>query len=198
MINNQQNEWTKRQTFNPDTLVLRSTDGNNVTVNARPGRPGDEEVTLPVAGTIVGFALSASNTNQVISTTSATVAFQADAPGNNGIERILNEFHIAKAGYYIILVEIHVEQLTNSNTLKCWVEANNVAVPYAGTTIETKTQGDVASTMFLANHKVEAGEVIRVRALCSAVNGAQFSALPALNGAPPIAGIIISFVGYLT
>ena len=198
IVNRIQNAWTRRQLFNPDTLVLHSVDGNNVTVNARPGRTGDEVVTLPVAGTIVGFALSASNTSQTISNAATTVAFQTDAPGNNGVERIVNEFHIAKAGYYIILVEIHVEQLANSNILKCWVEANNVAIPYAGTTIEIKTQGDVASTMFLANHKAVDGEVVRVRALCSAANGAQFSALPAAGGAPPIAGIIISFIGYLT
>ena len=198
MINNQQNEWTKRQTFNPDTLVLRSTDGHNVTVNARPGRPSDEEVTLPVAGTIVANALFGSNTNQTISNAVATVAFQTDSPTNIGVNRVVNEFTLVKAGYYVILVEIHVEQGANSNVLKVWAEADNVAINYAGTTVEAKQSGDVIATIFLATHKAAAGEKVRVRALSSVANGAIFSAIAAAGGAPPIAGIIISFVGYLT
>ena len=198
MINNAQNEWTKRQTFNPDTLVLRSTDGKNVTVNARPGRPADEVVTLPVAGTVVGNALFGSNTNQTISTTPVTVAFQTDSPTNNNINRVANEFTLVNAGYYVVLVEIHVEQAANSNVLKVWAEANNVAINFAGTTVEAKQSGDVIATMFLATHKAAAGEVVRIRALSSAVNGTIFSAIPAAGGAPPIAGIIISFIGYLT
>ena len=198
MINNTQNEWTKRQTFNPDTLVLRSTDGKNVTVNARSGRPSDEVVTLPVVGTIVGQALFGSNTNQIISTTPVTVAFQTDSPTNNGIDRVVNEFTLVNAGYYVILVEIHVEQAANSNVLKVWAEANNVAINFAGTTVEAKQSGDVIATMFLATHKAAAGEVVRIRALSSVANGAILSAIPAAGGAPPIAGIIISFIGYLT
>ena len=198
MINNAQNEWTKRQTFNPDTLVLRSTDGKNVTVNARSGRPADEIVLLPVAGTIVGQALFGSNTNQTISTTPVTVAFQTDSPTNNGINRVANEFTLVNAGYYVILVEIHVEQAANSNVLKVWAEANNVAINFAGTTVEAKQSGDVIATMFLATHKAAAGEVMRIRALASVANGAILSAIPAAGGAPPIAGIIISFTGYLT
>jgi len=198
VINNQQNEWTKRQTFNPDTLVLRSADGKNVTVNARTGRPADEVVTLPVAGTIVANALFGSNTNQTISNVVATVAFQTDSPTNNNINRIGNEFTLVNAGYYVILVEIHVEQGVNSNVLKVWAEADNVAINFAGTTVEAKQSGDVIATMFLATHKAAAGEVVRIRALSSVVNGAIFSAIPAAGGAPPIAGIIISFVGYLT
>ena len=198
MINNAQNEWTKRQTFNPDTLVLRSTDGKNVTVNARSGRPADEVVTLPVAGTVVGQALFGSNTNQTISTTPVTVAFQTDSPTNININRVVNEFTLVNAGYYVILVEIHVEQAANSNVLKVWAEANNVAINFAGTTVEAKQSGDVIATMFLATHKAAAGEVMRIRALANVANGAILSAIPAAGGAPPIAGIIISFTGYLT
>jgi len=198
VINNQQNEWTKRQTFNPDTLVLRSADGKNVTVNARTGRPADETVTLPVAGTIVANALFGSNTNQTISNVPVTVAFQTDSPTNIGVNRVVNDFTLVKAGYYVILIEIHVEQGANSNVLKVWAEADNVAINFAGTTVEAKQSGDVIATMFLATHKAAAGEVVRVRALSSVVNGAIFSAIPAAGGAPPIAGIIISFVGYLT
>ena len=198
MINNAQNEWTKRQTFNPDTLVLRSADGNNVTVNARPGRPGDEVVTLPVAGTVVANALFGSNTNQTISTTPVTVAFQTDAPGNNNVNRIVNEFTLVNAGYYVILIEIHIEQGAPNNVLKCWAEADNVAINFAGTTVEAKSAGDVIATMFLATHKAAAGEKVRVRAVATVANGAIFSAIAAAGGAPPIAGIIISFIGYLT
>jgi len=198
VINNAQNEWTKRQLFNPDTLVLRSVDGNSVTVNARPGRPGDEVVTLPVAGTIVANALFGSNTNQTISTTPVTVAFQTDSPTNNNVNRVVNEFTLVNAGYYVILVEIHVEQGANSNVLKVWAEADNVAINFAGTTVEAKSAGDVIATMFLATHKAAAGEKVRVRAVTTAANGAIFSAIPAAGGAPPIAGIIISFIGYLT
>jgi hypothetical protein len=192
------NEWVKRQLFNPDTFVLRSADGNNITVNARDGRPPGEVVLLPVAGTIVAFALFGSNTNQTISNAPVTVAFQTDSPTNNGINRIVNEFTLVKAGYYNILVEIHVEQGANSNVLKVWAEANGVAIAFAGTTVEAKSQGDVIATMFIATHKAAAGEVVRVRAVASANNGAFFSAIAAAGGAPPIAGIIISFVGYLT
>ena len=198
MINNAQNEWTKRQLFNPDTLVLRSADGKNVTVNARTGRPADEVVTLPVAGTIVAFALFGSNTSQTISNVPATVAFQTDSPANVGITRIVNEFTLEKAGYYNILVEIHIEQGAPNNVLKCWAEADNVAINFAGTTVEAKSAGDVIATMFLATHKAAAGEKVRVRAVTTAANGAIFSAIPAAGGAPPIAGIIISFIGYLT
>ena len=198
IVNRIQSAWTRQQLFNPDTLVLRSVDGNNVTVNARSGRPGDEVVTLPVAGTIVAFALFGSNTNQTISNAVATVAFQMDSPANVGITRIVNDFTLEKAGYYNILVEIHVEQGANSNALKVWAEADNVAINFAGTTVEAKQSGDVIATIFLATHKAAAGEVVRVRALSSVVNGTIFSAIPAAGGAPPIAGIIISFVGYLT
>jgi hypothetical protein len=198
MMNSNPNNWLKQQVFNPDTLWLRSTDGHYVFVNARPGRPANETVTLPVAGTIVANALFGSNTNQTISTTPVTVAFQTDAPTNNNITRIVNEFTLVNAGYYVILVEIHVEQGANSNTLKVWAEADTVAINFAGTTVEAKQSGDVVATMFMATHKAAAGEVVRIRALASAVNGTIFSAIPAAGGAPPIAGIIISFVGYLT
>jgi hypothetical protein len=198
IVNRIQNAWTRQQLFNPDILVLRSVDGNDVTVNARPGRPGDEIVTLPVAGTVVANALFGSNTNQTISNVPATVAFQIDSPTNNNINRVNNEFTLVNAGYYVILVEIHVEQGVNSNVLKVWAEADNVAINFAGTTVEAKQSGDVIATMFLATHKAAAGEVVRIRALSSAVNGAIFSAIAAAGGAPPIAGIIISFVGYLT
>ena len=198
IVNRIQNAWTRRQLFNPDTLVLHSVDGNNVTVNARPGRTGDEVVTLPVVGTVVANALFGSNTSQTISTAPVTVAFQTDAPTNNNINRVGNEFTLVNAGYYNILIEIHIEQGAPNNVLKCWAEADNVAINFAGTTVEAKSAGDVTATMFLATHKAAAGEVVRVRALATVANGAIFSAIAAAGGAPPIAGIIISFVGYLT
>jgi len=197
-VNRQQNDWTQRQLFNPNTLVLRSADGNNITVNARDGRPPGEVVLLPVAGTVVANALFGSNTNQTISTTPVTVAFQTESPTNNGVNRIVNEFTLVNAGYYNILIEIHIEQGAPNNILKCWAEADGVAINFAGTTVEAKSAGDVIATMFLATHKAAAGEVVRVRAVTTVASGAIFSAIPAAGGAPPIAGIIISFVGYLT
>ena len=197
-VNRQQNDWTQRQLFNPNTLVLRSADGNNITVNARDGRPPGEVVLLPVAGTVVANALFGSNTNQTISTTPVTVAFQTESPTNNGVNRIVNEFTLVNAGYYNILIEIHIEQGAPNNILKCWAKADGVAINFAGTTVEAKSAGDVIATMFLATHKAAAGEVVRVRAVTTVASGAIFSAIPAAGGAPPIAGIIISFVGYLT
>ena len=197
-VNRQQNDWTQRQLFNPNTLVLRSADGNNITVNARDGRPPGEVVLLPVAGTVVANALFGSNVNQTISTTPVTVAFQTESPTNNGVNRIVNEFTLVNAGYYNILIEIHIEQGAPNNILKCWAEADGVAINFAGTTVEAKSAGDVIATMFLATHKAAAGEVVRVRAVTTVASGAIFSAIPAAGGAPPIAGIIISFVGYLT
>ena len=104
-------------------LVMRANDGKVVTVKAREGRPADETVTLPVAGTIVANALFGSNTNQTISTAPVTVAFQTDSPTNNNINRVGNEFTLVNAGYYNILIEIHIEQGAPNNVLKCWAEA---------------------------------------------------------------------------
>ena len=52
IVNRIQNAWTRRQLFNPDTLVLAADDGFTTTVNARGGQ--DYVMRLPPAGQLSG------------------------------------------------------------------------------------------------------------------------------------------------
>jgi hypothetical protein len=195
-VNRQQNDWTQRQLFNPNTLVLRSTDGNQVTVNAATGRPGDEVVTLPVPGTIVGFMQASSSLLQQLTTTETPVDFNTTGDSNN-ITRAGPNFTVLADGKFSLFIWLRILQQQNNSVTRVWAIKNGVAIPFFGATAEPTAAGDAISISTQGFINLAAGDVIAFRALTSAANGAQLEPLTAAAPAPAIASVMMNMVGYL-
>jgi len=197
MINNQQNEWTKRQTFNKDTLAVATPEGGVLLVNARSGRPPNEEVLLPVGGTIIAFLQAGSSIAQTLSNTETIINYELLGDGGFGVTKTGANFMAQFKGRYQIYVWFHLQQLTNSNVTKFWIIKNGVAVPFFGTTVEMKNSGDELSVSAQGFAPLNEGDVISVRAITTNSNGASLVAIPAAAPAPEIGSTTIQLIGYL-
>jgi hypothetical protein len=195
-VNRQQNDWTQRQLFNPDTLVLRSADGNQVTVNAATGRPGDEVVTLPVPGTVVGFIQSAANVTQQLTNTKTAINLQTTGDGYQ-ITRAGPNFTVHANGKFYVGLGVRVLQQQNNNLTRFWVEINGVAFPYFGVSCEPTAAGDAISTISQGYINANAGDVFAFYAITTSANGASLEGLAAAAPAPAIAAAWVDMLGYL-
>jgi hypothetical protein len=203
-VKNIQNAWTKRQVFNPDTLVLAGPGGQMVRINTQPVPPAgtdgvEYEVQLPSPGTTIGGISSINSFNQNIGTVVQTVTFSEDvqqfgnAPHRNG-----GTFTIQQSGKYYVGVSLHIEHLQTNNTTRFWLLRNGVAsVPYFGTTMDLKQQGDIGSLNFQGYLDFNEGDQIIIRAVASLANGCRLQALAASGEAPAVPGSVAQFIGYL-
>jgi hypothetical protein len=197
VINNTQNEWVKRQLFNPDTLVLRASDGKQTTVNARGGE--DYAIRLPMAGSLSGAMVSLATVDQQITNVAATILFDLDVENAGGlITRSGGEFTVVKESSFTIQAEANALQQQNNSILKIWAEVNGVAIPYSTSISDI---GNASTTdnpiFFIFFYPMTVGSVFRLRGITSVANGCSLDAVAAAAPAPAAPAARISIVGYL-
>lgn len=198
LINRIQNSWTKRQLFNPDTLVLRAVDGSEITVNAR-NNGGNATYTVPPAGTRIGAHTALATVDQTMTNTAATINYNTTVNDFGGVvSRAGGVFTILKTALYSIMAECTVFQLQNNSIFTMWAEVNGVPIPYSASVSDIGNANTTDNPIFFVFYfPMTAGDVFQFRGITSVANGARLDTVPAAGAVPEVPASRINIDAFL-
>lgn len=197
IVNRIQNAWTRRQSFNLDTLILVGSSGQQITVNANPLETDDIVTYLPEGGAVIALLGAYNSVSQALDNVELTISFNTlgALQYGNAISLAASQFTILKRGLYELTAQFLLTQNVNSNITQIWIRRNGSAAANSGSEFSAKTGGEVSGLTTFAAGILEVGDVIDLQALCTNNNGSTLTFIPAAGNVPAILGARVFFRG---